>query len=58
MTDFPDINDYNEWRKKAKSYPMLDITISDILERNVTPEQCERQVDIADALLEEILKEK
>ena len=29
-----------------------------ILERNATPEQRERQVDIADVLLEEILKER
>ena len=35
VTDFPDIDGYDEWRKKAKNYPMLDITISDILERNV-----------------------
>lgn len=31
---------------------------TDILERNATPEQRERQVDIADVLLEEMLKEK
>lgn len=31
---------------------------ADILERNATPEQRERQVDIADLLLEEMLKEK
>ena len=31
---------------------------ADILERNATPDQRERQVDIADVLLEEILKEK
>ena len=30
---------------------------ADILERNATHEQRERQVDIADVLLEEILKE-
>lgn len=58
VTAFPDIDGYDEWRKKAKNYPMLDITISDILERNATPEQRERQVDIADLLLEEMLKEK
>lgn len=58
VTAFPDIDGYDEWRKKAKNYPMLDITISDILERNVTPEQRERQVDIADVLLEEMLKRK
>lgn len=57
VTAFPDIDGYDEWRKKAKNYPMLDITISDILERNATHEQRERQVDIADVLLEEILKE-
>lgn len=58
VTAFPDIDGYDEWRKKAKNYPMLDITISDILERNATPEQRERHVDIADVLLEEMLKEK
>ena len=31
---------------------------ADILERNATPEQRERQVDIADVLLEEMLKQK
>ena len=45
VTAFPDIDGYEEWRKKAKIYTMLDITISDILERNATPEQRERQVD-------------
>lgn len=39
VTAFPDIDGYDEWRKKAKNYPMLDITISDILERNAAPEQ-------------------
>ena len=58
VTAFPDIDGYDEWRKKAKNYPMLDITISDILERNATPDQRKRQVDIADLLLEEMLKEK
>ncbi len=58
VTAFPDIDGYDEWRKKAKNYPMLDITISDILERNSTPEQRERHVDIADVLLEEMLKRK
>ena len=58
VTAFPDIDGYDEWRKKAKNDPMLDITISDILERSATPEQQERQVNIADVLLEEMLKEK
>lgn len=58
MTAFPDIDGYDEWRKKAKNYPMLDITISDLPERSATPEQRERQVDIADLLLEEMLKKK
>lgn len=39
VTAFPDIDGYDEWRKKTKNYPMLDITISDILERNATHEQ-------------------
>ena len=54
VTAFPDIGGYDKCRKKAKNYAMLDIIISDILERNATLEQRERQVNIADALLEEI----
>ena len=52
VTAFPDIDGYDE----SKNYSMLDITISDILERNATPDQRERQVDIADLLLDEMLK--
>ena len=58
VTAFPDIDGYDEWRKKAKNHTMLDITISDILGRNATPDQRERQVDIADVLLEERLEER
>ena len=40
-----------------KQYTDTKAFEADILERNATHEQRERQVDIADVLLEEILKE-
>lgn len=51
------------WQEKFitdfyKQYDDTKAFEADILERNATPEQRERQVDIADLLLEEMLKEK
>ena len=31
---FPDFGACDRWRKKAKDYPLLDITVSDYLEKN------------------------
>jgi len=50
---FPDVDGYSEWCQKAKKYPALNITVSDILERSCTQEQRENKVDIVDLLLEE-----
>ena len=36
---FPDLGAYDIWRKKAKDYPLLDITVSDYLEKNATQQQ-------------------
>ena len=49
---FPDLGACNRWRKKAKDYPLLDITVSDYLEKNATPQQREIGADLADWVLE------
>ena len=43
----------DRWRKKAKDYPLLDITVSDYLEKNATPQQREMGADLADLVVEE-----
>ena len=50
---FPDLGGYELWRKKAQEYPMLDITVSDYLEKNATPQQREMGADLADWVVEE-----
>ena len=50
---FPDLGACGRWRKKAKDYPMLDITVSDYyLEKNATPQQREMGADLADLVVE------
>ena len=49
---FPDLGAYDRWRKKAKDYPLLDITVSDYLEKNATPQQREMGADLADLVVE------
>ena len=50
---FPDLGACDRWRKKAKDYPLLDITVSDYLEKNATPQQREMGADLADLVVEE-----
>ena len=50
---FPALGAYDRWRKKAKDYPLLDITVSDYLEKNATPQQREMGADLADWVVEE-----
>lgn len=52
---FPDLGACDIWRKKAKDYPLLDITVSDYLEKNATPQQREMGADLADWVVEERL---
>ena len=47
---FPDIDGYEEWKKKL-SAAEIDITVSDILQRYVTEEQRKAHIDIADWIL-------
>ena len=53
----PDLGAYDRWRKKAKYYPLLDITVSDYLEKNATPQQREMGADLADLVVEERMEE-
>ena len=54
---FPDLGTYERWRKKAKDYPLLDITVSDYLEKDVTPQQREMGADLADWVVKERMVE-
>ena len=54
---FPDLGACDRWRKKAKDYPLLDITVSDYLEKNATPQQREIGADLADWVAEERMTE-
>ena len=44
---FPELGACDRWRKKAKDYPLLDITVSDYLEKNATSQQREVGADMA-----------
>ena len=50
---FPDLGACERWQKKAKDYPLLDITVSDYLEKNATPQQREMDADLVDLVVEE-----
>ena len=54
---FPDLGACDRWREKAKDYPLLDITVSDYLEKNSTPQQREIGADLADLVVEERMGE-
>ena len=54
---FPDLGAYDIRRKKAKDYPLLDITVSDCLEKNATSQQRKMGADLADWVVEERMAE-
>ena len=54
---FPDLGACDRWRKKAKDYSLLDITVSDYLKKNATPQQREIGADLADLVVEERMGE-
>ena len=49
---FPDPGAYDRWQKNAKDYPLPDITVSDQLEKNATPQQREIGADLANWVVE------
>lgn len=52
---FPDVDGYEDWARKLTELPGLHITVSPILQHNVTPEDREAHIDIADWLIRYLL---
>ena len=48
---FPDVDGYTTWCEKVKDFPDLNISVSNLLQSNVTPEDMENHIDIADWLI-------
>ena len=57
MVAFPDVDGYQEWKDKLSQVRGLDITVSDVLEKEATFEDRARHVDIADLLIRQHRKE-
>jgi len=55
---FPDVDGYAEWKEKLSKVPGLDITVSDVLEKEASFEDRARHVDIADLLIRQHRKER
>jgi hypothetical protein len=54
---FPDVDGYLEWKEKLSRVRGLDITVSDVLEKEATFEDRANHVDIADLLIRQHKKE-
>ena len=50
---FPDVDGYLEWKEKLSQVRGLDITVSDVLEKEATFEDRANHVDIADLLIKQ-----
>ncbi len=48
---FPDVDGYEDWKRKLSGMPQLNITVSDILKKNATEADREAHIDIADWLI-------
>lgn len=53
ITAFPDVDGYDDWCRKLREIPDLNVTVSDVLQRNATPQDFLDHIDIADWLLRE-----
>ena len=52
VTLFPDLNGFEKWNAKAKELSAIcKITVSDLLERQATPQQKQQGLDLADYLV-------
>jgi hypothetical protein len=56
VTAFPDVDGFQEWKERTRTLNLqgLNISVSDILEREATPEQREKKIDIADLIIEQL----
>ena len=55
---FPDVDGYLEWKEKLSQVRGLDITVSDVLEKEATFEDRANHVDIADLLIRQQREER
>ena len=53
ITAFPDVDGYDDWCRKLREIPDLNVTIADVLQRHATPQDFQDHIDIADWLLRE-----
>lgn len=54
---FPDVDGYQEWKEKLSQVTGLNISVSDVLEKNATVEDRNNHVDIADLLIRQYRKD-
>ena len=54
---FPDVDGYQEWKEKLSQVRGLDITVSDVLEKEASFKDRAQHVDIADLLIRQHRKE-
>ena len=52
---FPGIDAYHDWLRRTADFPHLDLKVSDLLEKNATPEARVAHIDLADWLLEYLM---
>lgn len=51
---FPDVDGYGLWKERAREMTFCRAIVSDVLERNATPEEREAKIDIADWLVRQL----
>jgi hypothetical protein len=51
---FPDVDGYQEWKERSKTLTFCKVVVSDVLEKNVTAEEREARIDIADWLVKQL----
>ncbi len=50
------VDSYTTWKEKAAELTFCKVTVSDVLEKNATPEERAAQIDIADWLVGRMVK--
>ena len=55
---FPDADGYSEWKQHARDMTYCKVVVSDIIEKNATPEQQAAHIDIADWIVFQIRESK
>lgn len=58
MLLFPDADGYAEWKQRAGDMTYCKVIVSDLIEKNATPEQKAAHIDIADWIVFQIRESK